>query len=75
MSLEAMAGRLDTVPGYVEKDLWVCIVLDVLYNRLPAGHPNPVRFAPLSPMNYPTGPSTSAASELSRPNARTGRSC
>ena len=37
---EAMAGRLDTVPGYVEKDLWVCIVLDVLYNRLPAGHPN-----------------------------------
>ena len=34
------ARRLDTLPGYVEKDLWVCIVLDVLYNRFPAGHPN-----------------------------------
>ena len=33
------ARRLDTLPGYVEKDLWVCVVLDVLYNRLPAGHP------------------------------------
>ena len=37
---EATARRLDTLPGYVEKDLWACIVLDVLYNRLPAGHPN-----------------------------------
>ena len=36
----ATASRLDTLPGYVEKDLWVCIVLDVLFNRLPAGHPN-----------------------------------
>ncbi len=38
--MEATASRLDTLPGYVEKDLWVCIVLDLLYNRLPAGHPN-----------------------------------
>lgn len=37
---EATASRLDTLPVYVEKDLWVCIVLDMLYNRLPAGHPN-----------------------------------
>ena len=37
---EQTARRLDTSPGYVEKDLWLCIVLDVLYNRLPARHPN-----------------------------------
>ena len=37
---EATASRLDTLPGYVEKDFWVCLVLDALYNRLPAGHPN-----------------------------------
>lgn len=37
---EAAASRLDTLPGYVEKDLWVCLVLDTLYNRLPAGHPD-----------------------------------
>ncbi|MYJ70219.1 MAG: nucleotidyl transferase AbiEii/AbiGii toxin family protein, partial [Rhodospirillaceae bacterium] len=24
----AAANRLDTVPGYVEKDFWVCLVLD-----------------------------------------------
>ncbi len=36
---EAAASRLDTLPGYVEKDFWVCLVLDALYNRLPAGHP------------------------------------
>ena len=36
---EAAAGRLDTLPTYVEKDFWVCLVLDVLYNRLPAGQP------------------------------------
>lgn len=24
---------------YVEKDFWVCLVLDMLYNGLPAGHP------------------------------------
>lgn len=36
---EAAARRLDTLPSYVEKDFWVCLVLDLLYNRLPAGHP------------------------------------
>ena len=36
---EAAASRLDTLPSYVEKDFWVCLVLEVLYNRLPDGHP------------------------------------
>ena len=36
---EAAATRLDTLPGYVEKDFWVCLVLDVLFNRRPRGHP------------------------------------
>ena len=36
---EAAATRLDTLPGYVEKDFWVCLVLEVLYNRMPEGHP------------------------------------
>ena len=36
---EAAASRLDTLPGYVEKDFWVCLVLEALYNRLPDGHP------------------------------------
>lgn len=36
---EAGAERLDTLASYVEKDFWVCLVLDTLYNRLPAGHP------------------------------------
>jgi hypothetical protein len=35
----AAARRLDTVPGYIEKDFWVCRVLDALFNRLPGGHP------------------------------------
>ena len=35
----AAAHRLDTVPGYIEKDFWVCLVLDALFNRLPGGHP------------------------------------
>ena len=35
----AAAGRLDTLPSYVEKDFWVCFVLDALYNRLPERHP------------------------------------
>ena len=35
----AAASRLDTVPSYVEKDFWVCLVLDALFNRLPEGHP------------------------------------
>ena len=36
---EAAASRLDTLPSYVEKDFWVCLVREALYNRLPAGHP------------------------------------
>lgn len=36
---EANASRLDTLPTYVEKDLWVCIVLDAIFNGLPDGHP------------------------------------
>ena len=35
----AAAARLDTVPSYVEKDFWVCLVLDMLFNRLADGHP------------------------------------
>jgi len=37
---EAAASRLDTLPTYVEKDFWVCLALDHLYNRLPDGHPS-----------------------------------
>ena len=36
---EAAASRLDTLPGYVEKDFWVCLVLDALFNRRPEGYP------------------------------------
>ena len=36
---EAAASRLDTLPGYVEKDFWVCLVLDTLFNRRSEGHP------------------------------------
>lgn len=36
---EAAADRLDTLASYVEKDFWVCLVLNALYNRLPEGHP------------------------------------
>ena len=36
---ESAARRLDTLPGHVEKDFWVCLVLDALYNGLPDGHP------------------------------------
>ena len=36
---EAAAARLDTLPGYVEKDFWVCLVLGALFNRRPEGHP------------------------------------
>ena len=35
----AAASRLDTLPSYVEKDFWVCFVLDALYKRLPERHP------------------------------------
>ena len=37
--IESTAVRLDTVPAYVEKDLWVCVVLDAIFNGLPDGHP------------------------------------
>ena len=33
------AARLGTIASYMEKDFWVCLVLDALYHRLPAGHP------------------------------------
>jgi predicted nucleotidyltransferase component of viral defense system len=36
---DAAADNLDTVSSYVEKDFWVCLVLDILYNGLPSGHP------------------------------------
>lgn len=35
----AEAEVLDTLPTYVEKDFWVCLALDILYNGLPNGHP------------------------------------
>ena len=36
---EAAANRLDTLPSYVEKDFWVSLVLNLLFNWLPNGHP------------------------------------
>ena len=33
------ARYLSIPPHYVEKDFWVCFVLDALYNNLPAKHP------------------------------------
>ena len=35
----AAAGRLNTLPNYVEKDFWVGLVLDALFNQLGSGHP------------------------------------
>ena len=35
----AGAQRIGTIPSYVEKDFWVCLVLEALYDGLPAGHP------------------------------------
>ena len=37
--LQITARRLDTVPSYVEKDFWVCVVLDTIFNNLPVDHP------------------------------------
>ena len=37
---EESAIRLNTLPGYVEKDFWVCLVLDTLYSKLPDGRAN-----------------------------------
>jgi hypothetical protein len=36
---EAEAARLGTLARYVEKDFWVCCILDVLYNGLPRERP------------------------------------
>jgi hypothetical protein len=36
---EAAAEELNTLPTYVEKDFWVCLVLDILYNGLSDDHP------------------------------------
>ncbi len=34
------ARRLDTIPNFVEKDFWVCLVLDILFNRMPESRPH-----------------------------------
>ncbi len=39
---EATAARLDTVAPYVEKDAWVCLLLDVLFNHLQGDRPSPL---------------------------------
>ena len=31
---DAAANRLDTLLSYVEKDFWVCVVLDTLFSGL-----------------------------------------
>ena len=36
---ETAASRLDTVASYVEKDFWVCVVLDALFNGRPTDQP------------------------------------
>ena len=36
---ETAAGRLDTLASYVEKDFWVCVVLDALFNGRPTDQP------------------------------------
>ena len=36
---ESASKRLNTAPNHMEKDLWVCFVLDALYNGLPEEHP------------------------------------
>lgn len=36
---EAAAERLNTFPWHVEKDFWVCLVLNALFNGVPEGHP------------------------------------
>ena len=39
IAFEETAERLDTLPSYIEKDYWVRLILDFLFNRLPLGHP------------------------------------
>jgi hypothetical protein len=36
---EAAAEEINTLPTYIEKDFWVCLVLDLLYNWLPNDSP------------------------------------
>ena len=36
---EATAEELNTLSTYIEKDFWLCLVLDILYNGLSEGHP------------------------------------
>jgi Nucleotidyl transferase AbiEii toxin, Type IV TA system len=36
---ETAAANLGTTGPFIEKDFWVCLVIDLLFNRLPAGHP------------------------------------
>ena len=36
---DAAAEQRKTLSTYIEKDFWVCLVLDILYNGLPSGHP------------------------------------
>jgi hypothetical protein len=36
---EVEAARLGTLARYVEKDFWVCCILDILYNGLPQDRP------------------------------------
>ena len=36
---EEAAEHLDTEAEYMEKDFWVCLVLNLLFNNLPDGHP------------------------------------
>jgi len=36
---ESTADSLNTLSTYIEKDFWVCLVLDILYNGLPQEHP------------------------------------
>ncbi|MCY4049399.1 MAG: nucleotidyl transferase AbiEii/AbiGii toxin family protein [Hyphomicrobiales bacterium] len=38
-AFENAARRLKTRSNYIEKDFWVCVVLDMLFNQLPDGHP------------------------------------
>ena len=36
---DEVAEQRKTLSTYIEKDFWVCLVLDILYNGLPSGHP------------------------------------
>ena len=38
-TFQETADRLNTLSSYIEKDFWICFVLDMLFNKLPDGHP------------------------------------